>query len=470
MPNKYIRHGETFNGNGTSSAAATVDGGVGAWNSLNVFDSFAAPNYGGGSLAAGDVVYIRSKDAGGADIARQLTANMNLGSAAATYAARITWIIDGGTVWPGINGSIKYSSASSSFAVTLRTFNNLIAEHKAKFVVENTLVAANQAYLLTLSNSYVKNVKIDWSLATGFNGNKAILQNGGQSTVENLVIKAGKVHQTLVQFASGNAGLHLINPDIELGVTGTTTYVFGAGNASKLVVTGGRLYGAGATTGTFILQTASGANTQVELYGFVYPNTVLPVQTVAASTLFTGVGATYMYGADGVAATAAVHQWGTLETRQDDNYPTLSAFLPSSVNTPWAYKLYPSEARNGFGGFVLLSKIHTGDEAALNINLELLVSNTFAGLNASNMWISGSYINTSGIPEYFSTHDLAAGPLSTSTADWSSTTYGPITFLKRQINITTPSAVKKDTLVMLRFNCDARSASSSDIIFVNPDF
>lgn len=469
MANKYIIHGATFNGDGTSSAEATSNGGVGAWNTINYFEG-TAPAY--GTLAAGDVVYIRSKDAGGSNITRTLSANMTLGAAVAKYTSRITWIIDGGSVWSGVNGVVKYTSASAAYAVTLRTFNNLIAENKEKFVLENTLVAADQTCLLTVSNSYLKNIKIDWSLGTGSNGNRAVLVNSGtQATLENAVVKAGRVYYTaLFQFGSGNAGLHLINPDIELLVSGATTCVFNASNPSKLVVTGGRLFGPGATTGTFILRAPPNSNTQIELYGFTYPNTVLPVQTGASSTAFTGVGATYMYGADGVAATAAVHQWGTLETRQDDNYPTLSAFLPTSDNKAWSYKVYPSEARNGFGAFVLLSKIHTGDDAALNINLELLVSNSFSGLNASNVWISGSYINSSGVSEYFTTHDLAAGALTTSTAGWSATTYGAISLLKRKIAITTPSAVKKDTMVMLRFNCEAWSASASDIIFVNPDF
>lgn len=69
MANKYIIHGATFNGDGTSSAEATSNGGVGAWNTITYFEG-TAPAY--GTLAAGDVVYIRSKDAGGSNITRTL--------------------------------------------------------------------------------------------------------------------------------------------------------------------------------------------------------------------------------------------------------------------------------------------------------------------------------------------------------------------------------------------------------------
>ena len=468
MANKYIRHGETFNGDGTTSAAAASNGGVGAWNTITYFEG-VSPAY--GSLAAGDVVYIRSKDAGGADITRTLAANVTIGNASATYASRITWIIDGGTVWIGIDGVIKYTSASSSYAVTLRTLNNLISEKQSRLVIENTLVSANQTYLLTTQNNYVKNIKIDWVLGTAFNGNKAILQSGnGFATVENLVVKAGKVHLGVVSFGSVNGGIHLINPDIELTVAAATAVVKQMSNSITATITGGRLYGAGATTGTAITEAVPSQPARLECFGFIYPNTVSVVQTIPSFSSFNSVGAIYTYGADGTAAAASANQWGIMDTRQDDNYPTLSAFLPTSDNKAWSYKVYPCEARNGFGATVQLSKIHTGDPAALDLNLELLVSDSFPNVNSATVWISGSYINSSGVPEYFTTHDLAASALTTSTAGWSATTYGATSLLKRKISVTTASSVKKDTMVMLRLNWEARSVSSNDIFFVNPDF
>lgn len=467
MANKYLRPGETFCGDGTTSAAATSNGGVGAWNNINVFEG-TAPAY--GALAAGDTVYIRSKDAAGADITRTLAANVNLGNASATYASRITWIIDGGTVWDGIDGVVKYTSASAAYAVTLRTLNNLISEQQSRFVIENTLVSANQTSLLTTTISYIKNIKIDWVLGNAFNGNKAILQSGnGFSTVENLVVKAGRVHQGVVVFGSANGGIHLVNPDIELTVAATTA-VFGPLPVDKALITGGRLYGAGATTGTALSVAIPTTMAQIECFGFIYPNTVSLVQTLPSFSSFNGVGAIYAYGADGTAAAASANQWGIMDTRQDDNYPTLSAFLPTSDNKAWSYKVYPCEARAGFGATVQLSKIYTGDPAALDLSLELLVSDSFPGVNSKTVWISGSYINSSGVPEYFTTHDLAASALTTSTAGWSATTYGATTLLKRKIAITTPSNVKKDTMVMLRLNWEARSVSANDIFFLNPDF
>ena len=38
MADKYIIEGAAFNGDGTSSAEATVAGGVGAWNTITYFE------------------------------------------------------------------------------------------------------------------------------------------------------------------------------------------------------------------------------------------------------------------------------------------------------------------------------------------------------------------------------------------------------------------------------------------------
>ncbi len=40
MANKYIIHGATYNGDGTTSSEAASDGAAGAWNTLTYFEGF----------------------------------------------------------------------------------------------------------------------------------------------------------------------------------------------------------------------------------------------------------------------------------------------------------------------------------------------------------------------------------------------------------------------------------------------
>ena len=58
MANKYLIEGATYCGDGTASNEAASAGAAGAWNNINVLEG-TAPAY--GTLAAGDIVYIRSK-------------------------------------------------------------------------------------------------------------------------------------------------------------------------------------------------------------------------------------------------------------------------------------------------------------------------------------------------------------------------------------------------------------------------
>ena len=88
MANKYLIHGATYCGDGTASNEAASAGAAGAWNDINVFEG-SAPAY--GALAAGDTVFIRSKDVSGNNLVRTLSATATLGSAAATSSAWVTW-------------------------------------------------------------------------------------------------------------------------------------------------------------------------------------------------------------------------------------------------------------------------------------------------------------------------------------------------------------------------------------------
>ena len=71
MANKYLIEGATYCGDGTASNEAASAGAAGAWNNINVLEG-TAPAY--GTLAAGDIVYIRSKTSAESIAAAVLTA------------------------------------------------------------------------------------------------------------------------------------------------------------------------------------------------------------------------------------------------------------------------------------------------------------------------------------------------------------------------------------------------------------
>lgn len=166
MANKYIIHGATYNGDGTSSVAATSNGGVGAWNNINIFEG-TAPAY--GSLAAGDVIYIRSKTAAGADITRTQTAGVILGSSVGTTTNWVTWILDAGTIWPGIDGTLTYSSAY--YMLSVRTGNCVVAERKYALVQLCTGADTGNTRMFEMApNSSMSGILLNWASVSSGHG------------------------------------------------------------------------------------------------------------------------------------------------------------------------------------------------------------------------------------------------------------------------------------------------------------
>ena len=159
MANKYIIHGAAFNGDGTSSAAATVNGGVGAWNTIAYFEG-TAPAY--GAIAAGDTVFIRALDASGAAITRVSAASKTLGLAAGTISAPVTWILDQGDVWSGITGSLTFEVSAGNYGFTISPHNIIHTPVEDRIVFKISQASYYADFFLMDSGSVLSNAWFWW--------------------------------------------------------------------------------------------------------------------------------------------------------------------------------------------------------------------------------------------------------------------------------------------------------------------
>lgn len=460
MADKYLIHGATYCGTGTSSAEATSNGGTGAWNDINVLEG-TAPAY--GSLAAGDVVHIRSKTSGGADITRTLVASATLGNSAGTTTAPITWALDGGTIWSGINGTLTYS-CPSSYIVNATNNNRYWSEVEDRFVILEANAASNYKNYFTGNNIHLKNLLFDFSATTSGNGSQ-IGETLGYSIFEHLHIKSRQRPERLIR-VGGYSRLVVIDPYIELLDSSQTIGVFSAGGqGNNLEVIGGAIVGAGATTGVKVIeQAAQGAI--VRLTGLQFPQTM----TLAPypGNIETNIVAT---GSDGLVGARIMSAWGEANSRTDAYYPTLNATLPDSGGTPWAWWLYPKNVSPKYPMQQVFAKVFSDTAASKTIDLELLVSSTFSAINGVTLWMDVGYTDDStGLPKRVSTLRETAPALDTSTAGWSATTYGATSYNKRRLRITTPTAIKRDSLITVTLSCVTNSGSANDTIIVCPDF
>ena len=467
MANKYIIHGATYCGDGTSSAVASSNGGVGAWNEINVFEG-TAPAY-GTAPAAGDVVYIRSKTSAGADITRTVSANISLGSASGTVASPISWILDAGTIWSGISGTLKYYNTTGNYKVTCLGSNYIAADVQDSLVFECTESWPGVEYVRVAG--WVKNAKFICSdTNSGFPFVSAFSTNSATPAVlENPHFVLARCGATRIRVENATA-LRLLNPDIELTSTQTGQLIIGLVSdygPPGLEIYGGRVRGAGATSVStlFKLNDVNYASIRVVVYGLDIPRS-MPV----CDTGITRNGKVEIVGLDGGIGSHLEEAWGFATSRTDNNPPTLSGQLPNSTLTPWAWRIYPRAADPQKPVRLPAAKIYTDSAATKTIALEFLVASTMAPTKR-HAWITVEYTdNSTGLPKHVSTFDPSGGALDTSTADWSSSTWGMITLNKKKCSITTPTSVKQDTTIFVTFWFAMTSSGDQDILFLDHDF
>ena len=466
MANKYIIHGAAFCGDGTSSAEASSNGGVGAWNNIGIFEGNAPSVYSGaGAVAAGDTVYIRSKDSLGADIARSLSANVTLGSSAASLTSGVTWKIDDGVIWSGVSGTVTYTVTTQN-TVTLRDYNLFVAS-AYNLVIVSSMTGFGTLYFVDLGRSSTIGLKVDMSAHTGSYGGGIKHLTGAHT---NLWVRAYNLYQSL--FLTNNVAgiaMTLFNPKIEILYAAAFRPLFwGSGNYDgRYVIYGGEVSGAGANAGGFVIFKTSPNGCAFASYGLKFPRAV-QLSKPADFTSRTDAIAISPDNVQGDAYFASTHCY---DSRNDGYYPTLNGRLSTSGATPWSYKLYPFLARVSDPAVVNTIKLYTQSAAAKTITLEFLWPDTLAAPTKDKVFLTVGYTDdATGNKVAQTTYSPAGEAVDTSSANWlPATTYGPVNFSKRKLQITTQSSIKKDTELMISLSVIATTVTSDDVIFIDPD-
>ena len=91
--------------------------------------------------------------------------------------------------------------------------------------------------------------------------------------------------------------------------------------------------------------------------------------------------------------------------------------------------------------------------------------------NKRKLWISVTYTDdATGLQKSVTTRDHAGGALDTTTANWSATVWGMVSFVKRKLSVTTPTAIRQNTPIVVTLFGTLTSATANDIYFVDSDF
>ena len=476
MANKYIRHGATYCGDGTTLDLAASNGAPGAWNDINILEGTTPPY---GTLAAGDVVYIRSKDESGAAITRTMTANVTIGSAAATLASPITWVIDDGTVWSGVDGVITWAT-NSTHSVTFRQYNQFISASGRKFKYLNTSNTTTESPIMNVQRYVrIKGLHVDLSAKTNLTYiYSPHIACDGFSELENPYVIYGKMglsnYKGIFSCATSDGPRKIINPQVEIlmpTVNGSAVFATVSVFKLSMKVVGGKVYGAGATTGQVLVNPGSyealHQGAEIQIVGLDFPKTMSVANT--ATPCLSARHQIDITGCDGGYGAHFERSWGYVTSRSDNNPPTLSATLPDSNLTPWSWRMYPWNTGLNDPAELFVETAYQGDPAQKTVTLELLVENTMSPTKA-NTWMEVVYTDSSNERRCETTRvPLSTDGLDASTANWSATTWGASTFVKRKLSLTTAYAIKKDATVSVRFCTEMKSANSLQILFIDPE-
>lgn len=460
--------GASINTSGTQSGTHTATG-VGAWNSL-LTSMGGSP--GKGSIAAGDNIYVKCP-AGTTTI--DMTASITTTSG--TRTAPINWFFDDGTIWSGANGTIKLrSNAAGSYQVIFSAFSNWYAKN-FNFEVWGMYTGSGVTLIFYYGACAIHGVYFRQStVASGRLAYHAQAQ-GTTTTFVNCKFEFAQVY--------AGYGLFLSSSYSKTNFIGCTFDMTSTPDIQVPICSGGQygqqftFVGGGVTGGTsnhYLVYgyTVAMAQLNVKIDGFytglLNLNLLSYVSTGSGSSVLsmsnipnTIFGSTYSTNI------------GECYWRDGQNYPTLNAILPDAASTYWSYKVYPRYAAPGTPmEFPLKQKFYTSTAATKTLTIELLINNTYTNPKQNEYWMEVSYIQDSDgssktISSFEYTPVAGSTNLVSSTAGWSTTTYGAASYSKYKISVTTPTAIKQNTIILVRLLSTRAPTLTSDFFFVDPE-
>lgn len=464
MANKYIDVSATFNGDGTTSAQAASDGAAGAWNNLrNVF--LKTPGF--GSVADGDVIFVRTADSGGA-LGEAFGAATAIGGG--TETAPIQYVFDNGDVWT------EYGKFLISQGTGTVTFGNylIITCDDRNYDFYNSYGGSS---IITgwLVNACILRNPIFTTVKYAGNGLVKFFLNGSstaQSTavIDNPLFNVGMLYTNNSGFVvpSNYSDALMINPVFDMDGCGTTDrWLFDSSTYGfRLHVYGGKVLNSTETQNLIRYTAGTGSAPDITFDGFdpgllkiappVYSSGPANCYTVTLSN----IGDLYSY------VNARLN--GYVSWLAGKNYPTLDAILPDASSTPWSYLVFPA-AGGPCRPFPLpqLLKLYTGTSAVKTLTVNFLQKDSYVTKD-NMMWATFTYTGSDDVTYCESTLGNGAD-VANSTAGWSAVIYGVNTYEKKKLELTTAHAIKQNTEIKVKVFIGLVAATSEDFFFVDPE-
>lgn len=462
--------GASINTSGTQSGTHTGRG-VGAWNHIDIIAGTAVGI--GSSIAAGDTVYIRSKTGAGANASVSYApgASKSFGSSSATSANPVRWILDNGSVWSGVSGTLMVTVSSSAYVYTFLDYNHFYSPTAYNWIFENT-VATPTIFQMLFNAHIMDGIKISVPNTTTASWG---VEFSKSSEFRNCYFYMGGINSASPCLYAFQGRYVFDNCKFEVATTPSalTSIFIHYGNYGLIELRGGYVTGSGITSGNVALMTNASYisyTSHIRGIGFQMPKTMPLTKDDAMS----GTTAS-MIGMDNGSGGYYVSDWGSMDSRNiSNNYPTLNATLADSTNTPTSWRVYPKNCTKQRAFEVPVSKLYTDTADTKTLTMHFLATTSWAGTitpDTNTVWMDVSYIdNSSGLTVMQTTRALTGAALTTSGLTWTpSNAWGAVSMTAYKLFLTTTGSIKKDTNVTISLRGVTGSGNSSDIYIVCPD-
>jgi hypothetical protein len=468
MANFYVAQQDTFNGDGTTPAFATVDGGVGASNDF-VNAVSLTPTY--GAVAEDTHIHLKA-----------------YGSDASLYE----WDYDTSV---GILNVLVHT-------ITVDMDGAIWGDSTGYFVI-GTTASANGVYFNVYNKGRIYGIAFSTNDTGTYAGQNGIAVRGAIMEKFYLYSKTATGNYSHFSFALGGYRTRFIDCYFDFGRTSVSNTVFAVSRGKRLTFEGcvfdlrrlppnmyTRLFSVGDSYGNCIYNITKGSKVLgAQLVGsywavgnagmgsdFIIDDMHFDVEFPRQiPESWNETKHFYVGGYDGAfgfryETSRSISVW-----RQNQNFPTLNALLPDGV-TPWSVRVLPATILDDVwatADVTSMKKLSGSVSESKTITVELILNDVFIDPLDSQWWVELAYKDTEGTTHLLSSEGMGTS-LTPSLAQWNPLSnghvpYGVNTYNRYKMVITTPTSVGANTIVSATVYSNKPSITTEDFYFVCPD-
>lgn len=433
---------------------------------------------------AGDVIHVRTADAGGnleeaftADIATAMTTST-------TNPTRL--IFDDGTVWAQAGTFRYYNPNDVANDINFQASIRIEAGKTTRRLLLQTAFDDTGFYnqFIIFKAGYYEGIVIDNHTLGGVCTGYIQCQHteNTQCVLRNCLFEPTKIF-----YSSRPCLFYLIDEDsptlidcwidlqyaLQQPLAPVDPNIFQAfGDNWGLILIGGGILNSSEKIGVIRPTTNDrDAVSRIEAYNFAAGDCSL-ITPVARNKFYPDtVNGIAISGAEDGKSYSSMHWTGSnqLDFKEDKSYPYLDSILPDSNNQAWSYRVLPSD------GSVIkcstlpaLSKIYSQPAGIKDVTLEFMADDLL-DINAETFWLHLTYTDSAGNIRNMSSYNDEEGIFSASTASWVNDAFLGKEMSKYKIVFATDYAIGEGTMLFATIFIATKTANSSSYIFYSPD-